>query len=89
MKILLALHYDSGSDSETRNVGFSIPVPIPRLGMSKFRFRDRFRDFLRLNFDSESGSETRLEPRVSVFRFRDERTGNLCSAIPTNVDLVV
>ena len=77
MKILLALHNDSGSDSKTRNVGFSIPVPIPRLGISKFRSRNRPRDFPRLNFNSDSGSESRLEPRVSVFRFRDERTGNL------------
>ena len=37
---------------------FSIPVPIPRLGMSEFRFWDRFRDLKCLSFDSGSNSET-------------------------------
>ena len=45
--------------------------------MSEFRFQDRFRHFLSLNFDTEFGSKTRLESRVSVFRFRDKTTGNL------------
>ena len=30
------------------------------------------------NIDSETSSETRLEPRVSEFRLRDARTRNLC-----------
>ena len=47
--------------------------------MSEFGFQDRFRDLSSLDFDTDFDSETRLEPRVSVFRFRDERTGNLCS----------
>ena len=42
--------------------------------MSEFRFR--FRDLECLTFGSETDSETRLEPRVSAFRFRDERTEN-------------
>ena len=58
-----------------------VPAPIPRLGISMFRFRDRFRVLHSPSIDSETGSETRLEPRVSEFRFRDERTGNLCLVI--------
>ena len=53
--------------------------------MSEFRFRDQFRDFSSLDFDTDSDSETRLELRVSVFRFRDERTGNLCYGILKSV----
>ena len=30
-----------------------------------------------MNFITDSDPRTRLEPRVSLFRFRDERTGNL------------
>ena len=47
--------------------------------MSEFWFRFRFRDLECLTFGSETDPETRLEPRVSAFWFRDERTGNLCS----------
>ena len=43
-----------------------IPVLIPRLGISKFWFRDRFRVLHSPNIDSETNSETRLEPSLGV-----------------------
>ena len=42
-----------------------ILVPILRLGISNFRFWDRFRVLHSPNFNSEDDSKTRLEPRVS------------------------
>ena len=55
-------------ESEVPGSSFFIPI----------RLRDRFRDLSSLDFDTDSDIETRLEPRVSVFRFQDEKTGNLC-----------
>ena len=54
-----------GVDFEKKNVpSLNLSSKIPGLWLS---------DFSGLNFDTKSGSETRLKPRVSVFRFRDER----------------
>ena len=60
-KILLNLNFDSGSDSETWNVWLSIPVPIPRLAMSDFRFWFRFPDLECPTFGSETDSETSFD----------------------------
>ena len=52
-----------------------IPSPVPRLHRLRTRFRFRFQDCTCLELDSDSETI----PRVSVFRFRDERTGNFCN----------
>ena len=56
-----------------------ILVPILRLGISNFRFWDRFRVLHSPNFNFEDDSQTRLEPRVCevLVLGQEKRTGNL------------
>ena len=74
----VSLKPDSDSDSGTTLAIISVPIPVPILHSFRTRFRFRFRDSKCLELDSDSETIPSPDPRVSVFRFRDERTGNLC-----------
>ena len=49
--------------------------------LSKFRFRVRFRVLDDLKIEADSETETSPEPRVSMFRVRDERLGKFWSVV--------
>ena len=53
---------------------FPVPYfPIPSLIYPEFRFQIRFRVYNDLKIESDSETVMSPEPRVSVFRFLDER----------------
>ena len=60
--------------SWSKNVRILWFLPSP----SKFRFRIRFRVYDDLKIESDSETVTSPEPRVSVFRVRDEGLGKFC-----------
>ena len=71
--------FQSDSKAFYLQAGIPVPIPIPGLPKLKYRFRFRFQDYLSWNIGSDSETIPIPNPRVSVFRFRDERTGNLWS----------